>query len=64
MTKNKENVGTAIAIGIIVSLAGILGIITIATLIGRTRSAAAQYYDLECLTEPRENPLVECKEAL
>lgn len=52
---------TISAIAIIVAAGLLLGVIILTT-VTAPRGETANHYDLECLTEPRQNPLQECKE--
>ena len=62
MTKETEK---RIKIGILIAtlVTIVAGIIVVTAIITETkRGAEAARYDLECLTEPRQRPLEECRE--
>lgn len=61
--KNSEISNICTAFGIVTLNAAMLVLAAIAGsfLIDQTHKGAAQAYDLNCLTEPREKPLTECK---
>lgn len=59
---NKKQLTELLIAGLVALIA--LGAIIIALMIGSTIDGAemAKQYDLECLTEPKTEPLKECKE--
>ena len=57
----KSNYKTLIAVLIILAAAVVTTCIVV-TVVPAKRSSKAQKYDLECITEPRKNPLQECKD--
>lgn len=59
--ETEKRIKVGILIATLVTIAA--GLIVITAIITETkRGAEAARYDLECLTEPRQRPLEECKE--
>ena len=57
----KNNYKTLTIILLIIAIA-VVATCIIVTVVPAKRPSKAQRYDLECITEPRKNPLQECKD--
>lgn len=58
----KKNTYKTLIILLVIVAAAVVAACIIVTVVPVKRSSKTQKYDLECITEPRKNPLQECKD--